>query len=169
MSFNSTYNNSFTVTHAKKLGAKVATDLKRIQRFYGDPSDSLIANYEAEIVELLKDGYLDTVTYGFQRNGNWIEPTVRFTAQDLVNSFGEDDDPGRIRPGANVDGASFYSYLIYTSQWDNLSSEERNQYENNLPFRRSGATEPGINGYLSQDKTYTSGSKSLNRFTVKKY
>ena len=34
MSYNNTFNKTFTVTDAKKLAAKVATDLKRIQRFY---------------------------------------------------------------------------------------------------------------------------------------
>ena len=42
---------SFTHTDARKLGAKVATDLKRMQRFYGYPSDSCIADFEAEIVD----------------------------------------------------------------------------------------------------------------------
>ena len=54
-----------------------------MQRFYGDPSDAKIANYEAEIIELLKAGYLGVVTYGFQRNGKWIPPTLRYTARDL--------------------------------------------------------------------------------------
>ena len=31
---------TFTITHARHMAAKVATDLKRIQRFYGKPSDT---------------------------------------------------------------------------------------------------------------------------------
>ncbi|MBC8753932.1 hypothetical protein H2O64_04570 [Kordia sp. YSTF-M3] len=170
MSFSNSFSNNFTITHAKKLAAKVATDLKRMQRFHGgQPSDSHISDLEEEITQLLKDGYLDTVTYGFQRNGDWIEPTIRYTAQDLANSSGDDDDPGRIIPNANVDGASFHSYLVPSSAWYNLSSDQINNYQDNLPFRRTGAAEPGVDGYMSQDKTYTSGSKSLNRFTIKKY
>ena len=68
---------SFTVTHARHIAAKVATDLKRLQRFYGKPSDSDITNYESEIVELLKRRYLGTVSYGYKRDGEWIEPTLR--------------------------------------------------------------------------------------------
>ena len=34
---------TFTVTHARDMAAKVATDLKRMQRFYRFPSDSEIA------------------------------------------------------------------------------------------------------------------------------
>ncbi len=39
---------TFTVSHARHMAAKVAADLKRIQRFYGAPSDAEIADYEAE-------------------------------------------------------------------------------------------------------------------------
>ncbi len=164
-----TFNKTFSYSDAKNLAAKVATDLKRIQRFYHEPSDSRIANYEAEIVELLKDGYLDTVTYGFQKDGDWTEPTIQYTAKDLANTSGDDDDPGRIKPGADVKGATFRSFLTHTPAWDSLSEGDKIEYENNLPIKRTGAAEPGVNGYMSQDKTYTSGSKSLNRFTVKKY
>src|SRR4029077_7384728 len=67
---------TFTVTHARHMAAKVATDLKRMQRLYGSPDDTRIANFEAEITEFLKEGYLGTVTYGYKRDGNWIEPTL---------------------------------------------------------------------------------------------
>jgi len=43
---------SFTVTHARHMAAKVATDLKRMQRLYGAPSDPSIADYEGELIEL---------------------------------------------------------------------------------------------------------------------
>jgi hypothetical protein len=102
---------TFTLTHAKHIAAKVATDLKRIQRFYnGVPTDKSIADYETELIELLKAGYLGTVTYGFRRNGKWIEPTLWYTARDLAGTAANDDDPGKIRPGADIKGASFYSY-----------------------------------------------------------
>lgn len=85
MSYSSSYTDSttFTYTHARHLGAKVATDLKRMQRMYAYPTDASIAQYEAEIIELLRHGYLDKVTYGFRRDGNWVEPTLRYTAQEL--------------------------------------------------------------------------------------
>jgi len=160
---------TFTVTHAKHLAAKVATDLKRMQRFYGVPSDSRINDYETEIIELLKKGYLKKVSYGFMKDGNFIEPTLNYTVQELAQSNSVDDDPGKIRPGANVFGASFYSFLTYSDAWFNLSLEERVRFENGLPFSRSTASEPGINGYLDYDRTYTSGGRSLNRSTIKSY
>lgn len=101
-SFSYTESSTFTVTHARHMAAKVATDLKRMQRFYGSPSDSKIAEFEAEATEMLKAGYLETVTYGFKRDGNWVEPTLRYTARDLAGTAANDDDPGRVRPGADI-------------------------------------------------------------------
>jgi hypothetical protein len=58
---------SFTVAHARHIAAKVAADLKRIQRLYGSPGDASIADYEAEVIEFVKAGYLGTVWYGYRR------------------------------------------------------------------------------------------------------
>jgi hypothetical protein len=68
---------AFTHTHAVHLATKVAADLKRVQRLYGSPSDVAIAEYAGEMIALLKAGYLGTVTYGYRRDGDWIEPTLR--------------------------------------------------------------------------------------------
>lgn len=160
---------SFTVTHARHMAAKVATDLKRMQRLYGKPSNAAIASYEEEVIELLKDGLLGTVTYGYRRNEKWIEPTLRYTARDLVGASANDDDPGRIRPGADIDSTSFYSYLIYSTAWDNLSESERDAVRKRLPFKRGGAPEPGMDGYLNYDRTYSSGGRALERGSVRRY
>lgn len=149
------------------MAAKVATDLKRLQRFYGSPCDVDIEEYENEITLLLKYGYLDTVTYGFKKENSWIEPTLRYTASDLDNAA--NDDPGRIRPNKNVTGASFASYLTRSSAWLNLSSDERANFENTLPFQRGSADEPCVKGYLENDRTYSSGGKTLSRTTVRSY
>lgn len=169
MTYSFTQTQTFTATHAKHLASKVATDLKRMQRFYGYPSDYDISNYETELIEFLRKGYLDTVTYGFKRNGNWIEPTVRYTSRDLSGLVSSDDDPGKIRPGASVAGASFSSYLTHNSSFDYLSEDERNSFERTLPFIRGSAPAPGIAGYLSSDKTYSSGGRALDRSSVKNY
>ena len=132
-----TETSTFTRTHAIYIASKVAADLKRTQRFYGKPSDSDIADYEAEVVELLKDGYLRTVTYGFRRNGCWVEPTLKYTAQDLTGGTADNDDPGRVHPRADIRGASFWSYLTYTASWFSLS--ELNGSLLRTRFRSSGS------------------------------
>jgi len=96
LSFTVSETTSFTVTHARHMAAKVAADLKRMQRLYNQPTDIDIADYETEVTELLKSGYLGTLTVGFKRDNAWIEPTLRYTARDLAGSSSNDDDPGRI-------------------------------------------------------------------------
>ena len=168
-SFTLTETTTFTVTHARHMAAKVATDLKRMQRLYGKPCDLDISNYESEIVELLKREYLNTVTYGFRRDGKWIEPALRYNAHDLVGSHANDDDPGRVRPGADIVGASFYSFLTYNSSWDELTEDEKSEFKKTLPFQRGNAPEPGIHGYMTDDKIYSSGGRALYRSSVRSY
>ena len=169
MSFTFTESQTFTITHARHMAAKVATDLKRLQRLYNHPSNVDIANYEEEVILLLRHGYLKTVSYGFKRNGKWIEPSLHYTAKKLVSA--NDDDPGRIRPSANVKGASFYSYLTYTDAWyQEMTASERTAFKKKvLPFERTGADEPSIDGYLYQDLMYSSGGRALERATVRSY
>lgn len=156
---------AFTVTHAKHLAAKVVTDLKRMQRFYRDPSDSLIDGYEDEIVQLLKYGFLERASYGFQENGSWVEPTLIYTARELDSTT--NDDPGKIRPGRDVSNADFYSFLEYSSGWFALSEVEKLRFKQDLVIQRVSADQPGINGYLEGDRTYSSGGRTLSRASVR--
>lgn len=159
---------TFTRAHAKRISYRVATDLKRMQRLYERPTDDWIEKYDEELVELMTAGYLETITYGYRRGNNWIEPTLRYTAFELADpGFG--DDPGRIPPNANVKGASFYSYLTYSSGWDALSADQQAAFEGSLPFKRGGAPEPGIDGYLQQDLAYSAGGRGLQRETVRSW
>jgi hypothetical protein len=169
MSFSNTITRAttFTLTHAKYLGAKVATDLARLQRFYGQPSTSDIQKYETEVVELLKAGYLDSVMYGFRRGDKFIPPTLVYSAQELAGYTSSDDDPGRIQPGADVAGASFYSFLTYTDAWNQLTSGQKDEFKRTLPFYRIGAAQPGTEGYLAADLNYSSGGRTLSRKSLR--
>lgn len=160
---------TFTVTHAKHMAAKIAADLKRLQRLYGKPSDASIGEYETEAIALMKAGYLDTVSYGWKRNGSWIEPTLRYTARDLAGSSSDSDDPGKVRSGADIDGAGFTSFLTYSSKWSALSSEEKTAFKKNLPFFRGAGEEPSISGYLESDRTYAAGGRALDRASVRSF
>ncbi len=127
-SFTVSDSTTFTFTHARHMAAKVSADLKRIQRFYGCPSDASIADYETEIVELLKAGYMGTLTVGFLRDDKWIEPTLRYTARELAGMAANDDDPGRIRPGLDTSGATFYNYLTRSAAWHALTPAEQEAF-----------------------------------------
>ena len=160
---------TFALSHARHIGAKVATDLKRMQRFYGEPSDSDIADYETEVTELLRAGYIGTVIYGFRRNALWIVPTLRYTARDLAGASANDDDPGSIRPRENIEDASFGSYLTYSESWNSLTSTQQEEFKQMLPVKRVGAPEPDMDGYWSDDRTYSSGGRALDRKSLRRH
>lgn len=168
MTYTSSQAQTFTVVHARHIAAKVATDLLRFQRFYREPSNNTIDAYEVELTALLKGDYLDTVTYGFLRNGLWVE-ALRYHA---VSGGGliADDDPGRLRPDANVAGARFSSFLAYNNRWWSLSHAERQCVEESLPFKRTSGSEPGVeSGYWATDRTYSAGARGLSRATIRRF
>ena len=167
MTYSYTDTATFTITHARHLASKIATDLKRVQRFYGRPSDVDISDYETEAIELMKSGYLESVTYGFKRNGRWIVPTLMYKSRDLTGMSASDDDPGRVPPSADISGSAFSSFLTYSQAWWELSESERTKFKNDLPVQRTPGMEPGVDGYFVQDKTYSSGGRALERTSVR--
>lgn len=168
-SYSTTETTTFTITHARHMAAKVSADLKRMQRFYGYPSDGDIASYEAEVTELLKAGFLGTLTVGFLRNAQWIEPTLRYTASDLAGMAANDDDPGCVLPGRDISGATFLNCLTYSAAWDILSDSDKDAFKQRMPFYRTGMAQPTVNGYLVNDKTYSAGGRALGRESVRSY
>lgn len=156
-----------TKANAVHIAAKIATDIKRMQRFYGAPSDERLQNFETEAIELFKAGYVDRVFYGFKRDGYWIEPTLSYTARDLHGDAAGDDDPGRIRPGAPTNGAPFHSYLSLNSAWQRLTLDQRNEFNARLPFQRCNAPEPGTGGSWIADSAYSSGLRAADRATLR--
>lgn len=168
-SYSYTESTTFTVTHARHMAAKIATDLKRMQRLYGQPSDRQITQFEEEAVAMMKAGYLADVTYGFKRNGQWIEPTLKYAARDLAGASAGDDDPGRVLPGKDISGATFGSFMNYSTAYFLLSDTEKTKFEGDLPVQRTTSSEPTINGYLASDRTYSAGGRALDRSSVRSY
>lgn len=166
-SYTTTETSTFTITHARYIASKVATDLKRFQRFYGSPSDDLIDRYEGELAGLLKHDAVDTVVYGFQRNSLWTPASVRYRAIP-GGSLATDDDPGKIRPGIDIAGAHFTSFLSYSNTWFNLSQAERDSIEKSLPIQRSTRAVPNLeSGAWSDDLSYSAGGRGLGRSSVR--
>lgn len=168
-SYNESETESFTVAHARKLASKVATDLKRFQRFYGEPSDLWIGCYERELVELLKRDVVSEVAYGFKRQGRWTEAAVKYKALN-GRLLDVDDDPGRVRPNLDVAGATFSSFRTTNGNYAKLSQRERTEIEEAAGFSRvSGSSPPLENGYWAEDLTYAAGGRGLGRSSVKRY
>ena len=128
-----TISKTFTIVHAKRIASKVATDLLRFKRFYGSPSDKWINLYEAELIVLLKYDAVDTVIYGFQRNGRWTRASAKYVALP-GGSIHADDDPGKIRPGLDVRNARFMSCLTYSFRWWRRSLDGAGKHRKRVAF-----------------------------------
>src|SRR3954463_15068972 len=84
---------AFTLTHARYVGAKIGADLRLLANFYGKPALQDIDAYVEEAAVLLRDGYLDTVDFGFRlQNVNAWKLRLRYTA--TLGGHLVDDRPG---------------------------------------------------------------------------
>ena len=165
--FSTTTSNTFTLTHAKRIASKVATDLMRFRRYYGKPALSSIDEYEEELVVLLKHDVLKEVAYGFRKNGKWIT-AIKYQAID--GQLIADDNPGSLRAVSESQGATFYSFLSYNAKWDRLTTAEKDGIRKQLPFKRGTATEPTVDGgYWVEDLAYSAGGRGLRRSKIKRY
>jgi hypothetical protein len=152
---------SFSLSNAKYVASKVATDLRQLQRFYGKPSDTEISDYALEAAVLAYRGYVQKVIYGFKRGTYWIL-TLEYTA--VNGTLTADDRAGGVYRHADISGAVFHSYLIRTSAWWNLSPAERDGINESLPITRTSGTAPGYTGgYHTVDRTYSAHGTGFTR------
>jgi len=156
-----TNTSTFTITNAEYLASKIAADLKQMQALYGDPSDARIDNYVQELVVLLKGGYLESIDYGYKKNGAWVL-ALSYAVHAATGQF-IDNNPGRVPPGRDVSSAAFGSFLRQSSKYLALSGAEQTAIKGSILITRGDADDPqtGLGGLL--DRTYTSGGQQVNR------
>lgn len=162
MTHSYTTTSTFTASDARRVAGKVAADLRQMQMAYRSPSDQEIENYLGELVTLLSDGYLDTVMYGFKKDGTWLPATLRYTALSL-GTAGDGDRSGTVKRGVETAGANFTSYLTYSQKWWNLGEDARARYKAGLPIQRVSGEEPKAPGGWIEDKSYISGGGGVRR------
>jgi hypothetical protein len=142
---------AFTITHARYVGAKVGADLRLLANYYGKPALDDIDAYVEEAAVLLRDGYLDTVDFGFrQRDTNVWKLRLRYTA--TLGGHLADDRPGSFPATVAVAGLPFYSFLTYSTKFLLLVPSRQNEITKSLPIQRTTATEP-----TASSGTFTSG------------
>lgn len=141
MTVSTTRTASFTITEARYVGAKIGADLRLLNSLYGRPALTSIDDYVEEVALLLRDGYLNTVDYGFRdHEANAWKLRLRYTA--TAGGYLTDSRPGSLPTSFAVAGYPFYSYLTYSTKYHLLSTSEQAKVEAGLPFQRGGASEP---------------------------
>ncbi|HVV74624.1 MAG TPA: hypothetical protein VHC43_01205 [Mycobacteriales bacterium] len=141
MTISTTRNATFTITEARYVGAKIGTDLRLLNALYGRPALEDIDAYAEEVAILLRDGYLDTIDYGFKDHAaNTWKLRLRYTA--TTGGYLTDSRPGSLPTALAVAGYPFYSYLIKSTKYSLLPAAEQAKVEATLPVTRTGADEP---------------------------
>ena len=154
---------SFTITDARYIGAKVGADLRQLNSLYGKPALTDVPDFVEEVALLLKDGYLDTVDYGFRHDGtNAWKLRLRYRA--TLGGQLIDSRSGGLPRSIDIIGLSFCSYLNYSSSFHQLTAVAQGEVKHTLPVQRAGAAEPSANGGATANgHTYIRGGTGVAR------
>lgn len=160
-----TRTSSFTITEARYVTSKIASDLQSFKALYGYITDQKITDFAEEVALHLANDYLESVEYGLKRD----DKVIFSLKYDAKNGVLTNDRPGKIPDSLNTNGAVWYSYLIKNSKFDALSTAEQEAFKNKSPVTRVGAPSPVFsgNGYWSPDKSYAANSQGVNRNVFK--
>ena len=152
-------------THARRVGGKIVADLLQMQQAYESPSAALLEKYLQELVVLLDHGVINEITYGFQRNDQWIV-AIRYAA-DMSGFLTADDRSGTVPRNVDTSGATWGSYLTYSAKWDRMSPSEKAAIQKELPFQRQSADAPTTSGVIRvNDKAYSAAGCGVRRSTI---
>jgi hypothetical protein len=154
---------SFTITDARYIGGKIGADLRLLSNYYARPALGSIDDYVEEVALLLREGYLDTVDYGFRDAGsNTWKLRLRYKA--TLGGQLTDGRPGNLPESTEIAGCGFYSYLTYSSSFSSLSSSEQAAVESTLPFpRTTGDTPAALAGTSTTGHGYARNGTGVAR------
>ncbi len=169
MTYTYTQTETFNVTHARKLAAKVIADMHQCNRFYGKgPSEARIADYEAELVAMLKGGYVESYEFGFKTATDKRIVSWKYT----VTASGdlEGGRSGGLYANADVANGSLFNFMTTNSKWAALSQADQDKVEDEHPVNRKEGEPPSDgSGYWTQDRTYSAGGVGVVRKEFRPY
>lgn len=162
MSYSYTTAESFTLTNAKRLAAKVSADMDQCRLLYGEPPTARIEKFRDELVVLLAGGYVSSYEFGY-KTGN----DVRVVSWRYRVATGGDLEGGRsggLHATADVSRAQWFNFLWTNAQWDRLSSAEREKVKTQYEIDRATGEPPSDGaGRWVRDRTYGSGGVLMER------
>ena len=156
---------TFTRTNVEYVASKVVADLRGLKAYYGEPDEDKISDFYEELVDLLAGGYVTSVEYGYKRNGQRI---VSLYYEARTDGSLTDGKSGGVYARADISGASWFSFLVYSSKWASLSPSAQQEVKARLPIKRSHGQAPDDgNGYWSSDRSYSSKGIGIQRRTFR--
>ncbi len=133
---------TFNVTDIMYLAAKIKTDLMRLHRYYGEPSEQLIDDLHDELVLAMKYDMIKSVTYGFCVGFKWVKGLHYEMRQGGVCTG--DEDPGGIAYKKLPEGAVWHSVLEFNGNWKNNKSDYKD-FKRQSPIDRGKEPAPPPN------------------------
>jgi hypothetical protein len=162
-----TFTHTFTHTSAQYIASKVVTDLRRLNSYYGRPTEVQIDLFYGELVELLANGYLKSVEYGFKMNGLRVLSLIYEVRSDGSLADGR---PGTVYARASVASATWFSFLSHSERWWSLTPGQREAVEATLPIQRGyGSAPQDGNGYWVTDRAYSADGVGTQRRIFRPY
>ncbi|MFJ2186420.1 hypothetical protein ACIOJE_00485 [Kitasatospora sp. NPDC087861] len=154
---------SFTITDARYVGGRVGADLRLLYNLYSEPSVDRIENFAEEVALLLRDGYLDTVDYGFRDTAT---NTWKFRLRYKATAGGQlaDSRPGSFPDPVDLTGYTFHSFLTYSSAFGLLTSSQQAGVKETLPISRTTGTAPSaLAGTTTTGHGYARSGSGVSR------
>ena len=162
MSSTYTISETFSITHARRLAAKVAADMHQCQQFYGYPTDAKIKKFEQELVVLLHGGYVESYEFGFQTKDERRVVSWHYTVGPSGDLEG--GRSGGLYPSADIADAVTFNFLAYSSGWFALSQAEKDKVKAQYSVRRTDGSPPRDGrGYWDSSRHYASGGVAVTR------
>jgi len=162
VTYSQTATQSFTLTDAKKLAAKVIADMYQCRRLYAGPSESSIEAYQTELVVLLAGRHVSEYEFGFKTAAD-----KRIVSWQYTVTAGGDLQRGRsggLYATADVSNARFFNYLWRSSTWYALSASEQARVDAQHSVERTLGDPPSDgSGRWVRDRQYVSGGVAIER------
>lgn len=163
MSGTYTLTETFNVTHARKLAAKVVADMHQCNLLYGrGPTTTEVAAYEKELVAMLAGGFITSYEFGFQTASDTRVLSWKYTVGPSGDLEG--GRSGGLYAQASLAGTSMFNFLTTNSKWANLSETEKAKVRAQHSIHRVTGNPPADgNGYWSSNRTYAAGGVAVTR------
>jgi hypothetical protein len=157
-----TNSESFTVTHARKLAAKVTADMYNCYQHYGSPPPGDIDRFNQELVVMLSNKYVSVYEFGFQTAEEKRVVSWRYTV--TVTGDLEGGKSGGLLATADISNAAWFNQRTCNSNWTALTPAEQetiNALHEISRVTKSGPTDG--NGHWTITRTYGAGGVSIVR------